>query len=56
MRSTGVLCSRARVGLGVVRVLWPVGSQYEITKMPRSHQAPEQFTGPKQVKNYSLFV
>ena len=26
--------------------LWPVGSAYEITQVPRSHAAPEQFTAP----------
>ena len=51
MRSTG---GCARAGFGVEGVLWPVGSPYEITKMPRSRQAPEQFTGPKQVKKLEI--
>ena len=45
----GHMKQRARAVLGVVRV-WPMGSPYEITQMPRSHEAPEQFTGPIRVK------
>ena len=41
---------RARAALGVVLDYGPWEVRTNFTQMPRSHEAPEQFTGPIRVK------